>query len=462
MRRLLTRRMVMPAAYAARGELPYRARAELERSQWLAPDAIADLQLRKLRRIMRAAWRLPFHRARIEAAGLAPGRIETLADLRRLPPMDKEDLRRLAGEIELPSRLAGAYTRRQTAGTSGVPLTVYADGAAGAHSHAARMRSQGWYGISDGDRQARCWGRPLASGPAAGLRNMLLNRMLIHAADLQPARRRDTVSRLSAWRPDYVYGYSTLITMLADAVAEFGAAPPPGRLKAVICTAEMILAGERRRVAELLGCPVIGEYGCSETDIISFECPAGGHHVVAENVLLEVLPEPGGDGSTGEALVTDLNNALTPLLRYRLGDVVTLKKGACPCGRGLPLLEAVRGRHVGQYIVTPDGRRVHSVVFAYLVERLLDSGTDIRRFRIVQEAPDLVRVLLVPGPGCGHGRREEAAAQLRRGSARELGPDVACRVEFVAGIPREVDGKHSYFVPLAGEVSGRGCDGGGE
>ncbi len=453
MSRFLTRRVVLPTAYLLRGETPYLIRRDLERSQWFSPDSLRELQLRKLRRILQAAWKQPFHRERIEAAGLAPGRIESLADLGRLPPMEKQDLRRAVGGIHLPARLLRPYSRRQTAGTSGIPLTVYADGNTGAHVHAARLRSQGWYGIHPGDREARCWGRPLPAGQGTSvLRNQMLNRLLIHSTDMDPGRRASTLQRLAQWGPDYIYGYSTLISSVVDAAVDAGmvagiAAPMTG-LKAVICTAEMILAAERRRLASILGCPVIGEYGCSETDIISFECPAGGRHILAENVLLEVEPGSGADDSTGEALVTDLNNVMTPLLRYRLGDVITLGAGVCACGRGLPLLEAVQGRHQGQYIHTPDGRRVHSVVFAYLVEKLLDDGADIRRFRIVQQEPDLVRVLIVTGNEAGAAERERMENELIAGSAGELGPAMVCRVEFPADIPRAVDGKHSYFVPL--------------
>ncbi len=129
------------------------------------------------------------------------------------------------------------------------------------------------------------------------------------------------------------------------------------------------------------------EYGCSEVDIISFSCPSGGQHVIAENLIVEVVrfgDEPEG---FGQVVVTDLNNILMPIIRYRLGDLVPLERPVCACGRGWPCLGQVVGRSQGQYILVPGKGRVHSQFVVYLIEGLMAQGAVQGRFRIIQEKP---------------------------------------------------------------------------
>ena len=390
-------------------------------------------------------------------------RIADLDDFRKLPPLEKQDVRGLSEELAVAAGRRRDVHMRRTAGTSGVPLQIFADGRAGAQAHAARMRALGWYGIRPGDRELRCWGRPLPSGRSmARARAALLNRKTIHPSDLAASDSGALMDALARSGADYAYGYSTMLSDLADIAVDHGRRPDLWDLKAVVCTAESCRAAERRRLAGLYGCPVLSEYGCSEVDIISFECPAGGHHVMAENVLLEIEPGPGEDGRGGEVLITDLNNAFMPLLRYRLGDVVERDDGICPCGRGLPLIGEVQGRHRDQYLATPSGRRIHSVIFAYLIEGLLDSGVDIRRYLAVQDAADRVRVMVVLGPGSGDDLRLRVEREILDGTAADLAGEIACRVEFPAAIPVDAQEKFTYFVPWRGgerEVGHRPEDG---
>lgn len=83
---------------------------ELERSQWLSRDEIELLQARKLSALLRTAHaRSPWFAQRIDEAGLDPhGRELALADLRKLPTMDKADARAIATRSSGATR-PGAY-----------------------------------------------------------------------------------------------------------------------------------------------------------------------------------------------------------------------------------------------------------------------------------------------------------------------------------------------------------------
>lgn len=100
----------------------------------------------------------------------------------------------------------------------------------------------------------------------------------------------------------------------------------------------------RRAVADLLGCPVVSSYAISEAGYLGSECPYGRMHLdLSVHDRFEVLDESGRPATTGELVVTACANSCMPLVRYRVGDTVTLADD-CPCGGPGPVLAALRGR----------------------------------------------------------------------------------------------------------------------
>ncbi|WP_216870984.1 hypothetical protein, partial [Modestobacter excelsi] len=99
-------------------------RASLRRTELASADDIARFQERRLRALVRlAARRSPFYREWLTTTGTDPGSIRTLADLSRLPLLDRADL------VEQPDRFL-VYPRRLTwpahsSGTSGQVVTVH-------------------------------------------------------------------------------------------------------------------------------------------------------------------------------------------------------------------------------------------------------------------------------------------------------------------------------------------------
>lgn len=124
----------------------------------------------------------------------------------------------------------------------------------------------------------------------------------------------------------------------------------------------------RSRIESLWpGGHVFDHHGMTEVGPVTFECPArpGCLHVMESGYLAEIInPETGANlepGQTGELVLTTLDRAGSPLLRYRTGDLVKEAlgcsngleanssakakgtqlgaEGACPCGRCEMLLE---------------------------------------------------------------------------------------------------------------------------
>jgi phenylacetate-coenzyme A ligase PaaK-like adenylate-forming protein len=80
---------------------------------------------------------------------------------------------------------------------------------------------------------------------------------------------------------------------------------------------------------------------------MGYECKLGHMHVNADWIIFEPVnanhePVPAGQLSD-RTLITNLANRVMPIIRYELGDRVTLSPQACTCGITLPVVN-VEGR----------------------------------------------------------------------------------------------------------------------
>ena len=115
-------------------------------------------------------------------------------------------------------------------------------------------------------------------------------------------------------------------------------------------------------IEHAFGCPLTNEYCASECMSIGFGCRAGWLHVNADWVLLEPVdrnyrPTPLGEASH-TVLLSNLSNRVQPIIRYDLGDSITVKPDPCPCGNPLPAIRVEGRRDDVVSMLAPDGKLV--------------------------------------------------------------------------------------------------------
>jgi phenylacetate-CoA ligase len=193
-------------------------------------------------------------------------------------------------------------------------------------------------------------------------------------------------------------------------------------------------------IESVFGCRVANGYGGRDAGFIAHQCPAGGMHITAEDIIVETVSPQGNcvpAGESGEIVVTNLASGDFPFVRYRTGDIGILDSSRCACGRGLPMLREIQGRST-DFVIASDGTVMHGLALIYVVRDL----PEIASFKIVQESLDLTRVLVVPGAGY----EPRIATLIIRGFKRRLGDGVEVRVETLAALPTEASGKLRYVV----------------
>ena len=134
-------------------------------------------------------------------------------------------------------------------------------------------------------------------------------------------------------------------------------------------TGEQLYDEQRETISRVFGCSVANGYGSREAGFIAHECPDGGLHIMAEDVLVEIVDDggtPQPPGAPGEIVITHLATGAFPIVRYRTGDVGALEPNACTCGRTLPLIKELHGRTT-DFIVAHDGTVMHGLALVYVV-----------------------------------------------------------------------------------------------
>ncbi|WP_417536745.1 hypothetical protein [Methylophaga sp.] len=292
--------------------------------------------------------------------------VSSIAQLVDQRPLTKSDFRENASNV---SKTSLAYSRH-TAGTTGDPTHILLSKEELARMLAVRSYCYRHHGIRLGQREARIWGRA-ANTFGSKVRDFLLNRKVFYPAE---SNAKDIVSDLVSWKPQYVYGYTSLILEAAQILEENGLQPEG--VKAVICTAEAILPAQKRLISSAFGAPVLEEYGSTEFDIVAFECMKGHLHLVNPWLWVESL--------NGSVVITDVSRKSQEIVRYELGDCLKLTETACgDLGHSLTISE-LKGRISEQIAYIGPEFKFHAVIFGKIFEEYMKAFEDCFCFSVNQ------------------------------------------------------------------------------
>jgi phenylacetate-CoA ligase len=437
----ITRHLILPVHERLRGRETMRHYRALRANERRSPEQVAALRDRKLQALVgHCLAQVPFYRERLQAAGIDAADGLTAADLPRLPPLERAEIRQHVDAL-CAANYRNRLIRYSTGGSTGEPLVFYTDRRKEARHNAHKLRYRAWHGVRPGDRQADFWGSPIELGKQTALRlwkdRRLLNQRLFSAFDLTEARLDGYIAELRRFKPRLVYGYPTVIHRVALRMKEQGVWPR-GWPQLVATTAEMLMDHQRAVIAQAFDCPVANEYGSRDGGLVAAECPQGRLHMAAEHTVVEVA-DPDDEG-VGDLLVTNLDAYGMPLLRYRLGDRGWLDHEGCDCGLPLPVLGGVAGRS-NDFLVGRDGKLVHSLAPIYVLREL----SKLSQFRIRQRPDRSLEVQMVVQQMLTAGELDHIRDRLQ--ATLDLPVDVDFR--YPETIEPEASGKYRWVVSEA-------------
>jgi phenylacetate-CoA ligase len=401
-------------------------------------EVLAQLQLDRLRTTLAHAHQhVPWQRARLKSAGVDPRGITSLADVRHLPFMHKNDLREHY-PFGLFARPRAELARlHASSGTTGKPTVVgytrndidnWAD---------LMARSFACAGVRRGDLVHNAYGYGLFTGGLGahyGAERLGATVLPISggSTERQVTLIMDFGARVLCATPSYALA-------IAEVAEQQGVNLRTSALEVGLFGAEPWSEAMRREIEGRLGIKAIDLYGLSEVMGPGVACECGlqaGLHGWEDHFLFEVIdPESGRvlpEGEAGELVITTLTREALPMLRYRTRDITRFTTVPCDCGRTHLRLLRVTGRNDDMLII----RGVN--VYPSQIEAVLIGRPQVApHYQLVVDRHgtlDHVRVEVEAQPGVP-AERFAAIAQ-----------DVAHHIKSLVGITTDV------AVKLPGEI----------
>lgn len=344
----------------------------------------------------------------------------SMNDLSMLDVMDKEKLRE--GGVS-----KGTSFRRHTSGTTGRRTEVFLNRKELGTLLAIRDLCYRSCGIRLGDREARLWNYEKSS-LTTSMKSFLLNRKTFTPVgkDLEKV-----VKSLCKWKPDYIYGYSSLILEIARISEEKKINFK--NIKCVICTAETISKSQKVYIEKNLGVPVYEEYGSTEFDILGFEIDRDKLNIVNPWLYVESVE--------GFLTITDLSGRSQNFIRYQIGDVAKIDKTQKEYNLGRKFIFDLEGRSQNRFAYCPSGNAFHSSLLSSIIDKYYSEHDELLDFVIVQDKVSEINVYLKKIPVKGERFFEE---YIQSSLKMTLGENIKI-VLNCSNFP-DVKGKRSYFI----------------
>jgi phenylacetate-CoA ligase len=437
----------------AKGHSTFRVFADMERAQWLAADRLREIQKQRLRLFIQGAvTNVPYYADLFRNSGFDVRDVRHTVDLQSIPFLTKEIIRQNL------HRMRNTKSRRMkkfsTGGSTGAPLTFFLGPTRVSSDVAARMRAESWFGVTPADPEFAIWGSPVELSKqdrVRQLRDRILRTRLLSAFEMSSETMTAYLDEIEQQGCRRVFGYPSSIALLCDHARREKRDLRKLGVKAVFVTAEYLYEHWRNTIADAFGCPVGNGYGGRDSGFIAHECPAGGMHITADRLIVEIVDEQGRAqpiGQSGEIVVTNMDTPEMPFIRYRTGDVGAMANHRCSCGRTLPLLERVEGRKT-DFIVAPDGRVMHGLSLIYVLREI--PGIDA--FRITQKRPTYFEVEIV--------RNQQydltGEKNIQEAFSRRLRAPVGVEVRYVNKISPAASGKTRHVISEISPPPGVGC-----
>jgi phenylacetate-CoA ligase len=413
----------------------------LERNGW-SREQMLEYQSEQLQQLIRHAVKnVPYYRDQFSQLGLSPEHIKTVSDLQRLPILEKSQVRenplQLVDERLNPKTLISD----RTTGSTGTPVRIF-------KTSEILQRHYAYFDVRCRKAAGMAFGRdpyvmlgiqivapPSRRQPPFWCYNYVHQQLYMSVFHLSPDYLSHYCQEIKKRPYHAIMGYPSALHTLAQYILDKG--ENGFQFRTAVTSGEVLHSHERRVIEQAFGCQVFDQYGCTEICVFAAQCHEGSMHISPDYGVLEVVDDGGKPvpvGTTGQIICTGLVNDAHVLIRYRLGDRGALSDEPCRCGSPLPVLKSIEGRH-GDVFVLPNGRRLG------ILGDEMYKVTSVAEWQLIQEAPDLFTVRVVPAKGY----READGEQILKNLSHDL-PGVKINIEIVPAIERGPGGKRALYV----------------
>ena len=322
----------------------------------MSREEMRALQSERLVKLVAYVYeRVPFYRAKMDAAGVKPSDIHDIDDIAKLPFTTKDDLRENYpfglfavphSEIVRIHASSGTTGKATVVGYTAADLDTWAECVARCFTMAGVTRDDiiqiaygyglftGGLGAHGGAERVGAMVVPMSTGNSKKLTTMMT----------------DFGATAIACTPSYLLHISEVLRDegLLDKI----------KLRTAICGAEPWTEKMRHDIEERLNIKAHDIYGLSEVmgPGVAADCEHHtGLHVCEDHFYPEIIDAatltPVPEGTVGELVFTTFTKEGLPLIRYRTKDLTSLTRETCACGRTSARLSRFCGRSDDMLII---------------------------------------------------------------------------------------------------------------
>jgi len=421
---------------------------------------LREIQGRRLAGAYRYLWECsPLYRQKFAAAGLGPDSVRDVNDLVKIPVTHREEWLRDQEEhppwgtfspLRHDQWLERGWMLFTTSGTTATRPRVFR------HTSFDRdmwswLGARALYamGVRPGDLAINCFG--YGTSVAFWGLHYALNHMGVPVIPGGGANSERRGFFIKAYEPTVLLCTPSYALYLGRILEESGQSPQESSIRRIVCAGEPgpCVPATKRRIEQLWRAELHDDFGCTEVAMspLGYTCrhqvQQTDHpvdvHLMEDVYLPEVLhPEtlqPVAEGQRGILVVSNLYSESQPMLRYVMGDWISVTTEPCPCGRThARALGGLQGRN--DDLIKIRGLMFFPAVIEDAIRSHPDVGDEFKVEISRERSMDRVKVSVEPNSPVPKASYSEVDERITRSLKGSLGIDVEVEVLAYGSLPR--------------------------
>ncbi|MFA5181152.1 MAG: phenylacetate--CoA ligase [Syntrophales bacterium] len=312
-------------------------------------ENLAALQLERLQKTLGQAANSFYYDKLFKEIGMKAEDVRSLADLDKIPPTTKDDLREHWPYGFLATSKDDLVRMHSSSGTTGRATVIF-------HTQSdidswTNLLSRSMY--MTGMRKSDVFQNMMTYGLFTGGLGFHYGAERIGALII-PAGAGNSKRQIQLFmdfETTIIHIIPSYALHLSTVFEELQIDPQGTHIRIAYVGAEPHSEKMRQKIENIYGFKAYNSYGLSEMNGpgVAFECPLqNGLHIWEDNFLVEILDpvtlQSVPDGEEGELVLTTLVREGMPIIRYRTKDLTRILPGTCACGRTHRRIERIKGR----------------------------------------------------------------------------------------------------------------------
>ncbi|NLW19629.1 MAG: phenylacetate--CoA ligase family protein [Candidatus Cloacimonetes bacterium] len=393
---------------------------------------VIDYHDKKLKEmVLHAGRHVPYYRKLFSEAGIDPERFRGLADLDRIPLLDKETLRTRHKEFVADNADKYYPFWSKTSGSTGTPLNIMLDLSSKRHKQRVIARAVYWAGAKRGGCMFKLKGLS-ESKPKDYDYEPKENLVYLNSSRLTKENCLAAAKLIQLHQPRFFIGYARSFVDFHKTITEAGLSIP--NPVGILCEGETITPAIRAYVEEAYQTHIFDQYGNIEGSAMACEMPDHKRYLMEDFFLPELIDADGKASANGygELVGTSFHNYAMPFIRYKTRDYVKLAPAQDKNFR--EVLE-IEGR-MDDCLLMPDGRKI------YFAEGALGYADGIVAAQYIQDEIDHLTVNLIVDSHF----QKDSFQQIEEGLRKRIGNQMRFSFKVVPELEKKGSGKTAFII----------------